>query len=202
MKNTKYSLILLDLGNVLVEYHPERFARRVEEKCSISAMEILGRYCFGELRKEFERGNTTELEFFSEMMEWLKWPEKEFLQLSFLWSDVFQICDGAVEAVENLRKQFPLWLLSDINITHRDFCRSHFSFLSHLSNSFVSFETGRLKTDPGAFEHVLTHTDIPPEEVLFLDDLPANVERARTVGIDAHVFTDWQTFYNSKRIKI
>ncbi|MBT3233033.1 MAG: HAD family phosphatase [Calditrichaeota bacterium] len=193
MINNKHSLILLDLGNVLVEYHPEKFARQVEQKCSIPAMEIIDRYCYGEFRAEFERGQKTELEFFSEMMEWLQWPVMEFAQLTYLWSEDFQICHGAVQAIENLKEHYPLWLLSDTNITHRNFCRIHFPFLNHLSKTFVSFETGMLKTDPGAFERILAETDVPPERILFLDDLPKNIDKARQVGIDAHVFKDWQS---------
>jgi putative hydrolase of the HAD superfamily len=41
------------------------------------------------------------------------------------------------------------------------------------------------KPDAEIFEYVLRENDLAPEETLFLDDFPWNVEAARKVGINA-----------------
>jgi HAD superfamily hydrolase (TIGR01509 family) len=42
------------------------------------------------------------------------------------------------------------------------------------------------KPDPAVFRHVLAELDVSAAETLFVDDLEANVEGARSVGIRAH----------------
>ncbi len=49
---------------------------------------------------------------------------------------------------------------------------------------------GARKPDPTVFANMLAHYGVPAEHVFFADDLEVNVEGARSVGIDAHRFTD------------
>jgi FMN phosphatase YigB (HAD superfamily) len=49
---------------------------------------------------------------------------------------------------------------------------------------------GARKPDPAVFENMLAHYGVPAHQVFFADDLEVNVEGARSVGIDAHRFTD------------
>lgn len=54
--------------------------------------------------------------------------------------------------------------------------------------SFVSCETGVRKPDASAFEGALRHLRIEPSEAAFVDDQPANVAAAETLGIPSLVF--------------
>jgi len=49
---------------------------------------------------------------------------------------------------------------------------------------------GARKPDPTVFANMLTHYGVPAEQVFFADDLQVNVDGARSLGIDAHLFTD------------
>jgi putative hydrolase of the HAD superfamily len=46
------------------------------------------------------------------------------------------------------------------------------------------------KPDPRVYENMLAHYGLPAEQVFFADDLQVNVDGARSVGIEAHRFTD------------
>jgi putative hydrolase of the HAD superfamily len=54
-----------------------------------------------------------------------------------------------------------------------------------VDGSYYSSELGAMKPDPAFFEHILQDLDLPGERVGFVDDVPANVEAARGVGIQA-----------------
>lgn len=54
---------------------------------------------------------------------------------------------------------------------------------------FTSSDYGARKPDPVVFERVLASYGTAPEDAFFADDLQANVEGARRVGITAHLFT-------------
>lgn len=51
--------------------------------------------------------------------------------------------------------------------------------------SVISCEIGVMKPDPAAYEAILRRLDVRPEQALFIDDSPANVEGARAVGMSA-----------------
>ena len=53
---------------------------------------------------------------------------------------------------------------------------------------FYSYELGHAKPDPRYFEHVLTRAGLEARTTLFIDDLPANLEAARAVGLNTMLF--------------
>ena len=50
---------------------------------------------------------------------------------------------------------------------------------------FPPHETGRLKPDREAFEHVIEYTGCTPERILFVDDNQLNVDSAAATGMVA-----------------
>lgn len=55
-----------------------------------------------------------------------------------------------------------------------------------------SGDEGITKPDPAIFELVLERLDAAPEEVVFIDDYPGHVEAARSLGLQAILFTTAQ----------
>lgn len=49
---------------------------------------------------------------------------------------------------------------------------------------------GARKPDPTVFVNMLAHYGVTADQVFFVDDLQVNVDGARSVGIEAHRFTD------------
>lgn len=66
----------------------------------------------------------------------------------------------------------------------------HGSFAPLFERVFVSGELGLVKPNADIYEHVIAELGIAPEELLFVDNRAENVEGARAVGGDGHVFTD------------
>lgn len=53
----------------------------------------------------------------------------------------------------------------------------------HLDGQFYSFEVGLAKPDPRFFTAITNRLGVTPAEVLFIDDMPANVAGARSAGL-------------------
>ena len=53
-----------------------------------------------------------------------------------------------------------------------------------------SYELKVAKPDPAIYKHVLDKLQVRPEEALFLDDKPVNIEAARALGMKGIVFSD------------
>lgn len=64
------------------------------------------------------------------------------------------------------------------------------SFAPLFERVFVSGELGLVKPQPEIYEHVIAELGIAPAQFLFVDNRAENVEGARAVGGDGHVFTD------------
>lgn len=58
----------------------------------------------------------------------------------------------------------------------------HHGFEDITDDIVYSHEVGLMKPDPAAYALTESRLDVRPEEVLFLDDVAANVEAARTAG--------------------
>ncbi|MFB6260714.1 MAG: HAD-IA family hydrolase, partial [Thiohalorhabdaceae bacterium] len=56
-------------------------------------------------------------------------------------------------------------------------------FLAAFDRVYNSFRLGKGKRDPTLFDDVIADLDLAPERVLFIDDAPANGERARERGL-------------------
>lgn len=82
-----------------------------------------------------------------------------------------------------------LALLSNAGADFSGWLRSG-SFAPLFERVFVSGELGLVKPSAAVYEHVIAELGITPAEFLFVDNKPMNVEGARAVGGDGHVFTD------------
>ena len=82
-----------------------------------------------------------------------------------------------------------LALLSNAGADFSGWLRSG-SFAPLFERVFVSGELGLVKPNADIYEHVIAELGITPAEFLFVDNKSENVEGARAVGGDGHVFTD------------
>ena len=82
-----------------------------------------------------------------------------------------------------------LALLSNAGADFSGWLRSG-SFAPLFERVFVSGELGLVKPHAAIYEHVIDELGITPSELLFVDNRSENVEGARAVGGDGHVFTD------------
>jgi glucose-1-phosphatase len=186
-----HSLVILDLGNVLVDLHFDRFISRCAEVSTRSVLEIRERFFESEYKPQIERGEISDETLFAWMVDWLGWPPERKNDLIYFWCDIFSETKGAREAIAGFKAFGPVWVLSDTVRSHIDFIAKHFPYALDVDRVLTSYERGMCKSDPGAFDQIVKGAGIPPEQILFFDDIQANIDAAKKVGIDARLFTGW-----------
>jgi len=87
--------------------------------------------------------------------------------------------------LEALRPAYRLGCLSNTNPMHIDALRQRGPHLELLHDCFLSHEIGCMKPDPAAYAHVLSHWQVLPRQVLFIDDRTENVTAAAHAGMQA-----------------
>ena len=81
--------------------------------------------------------------------------------------------------------------LDELNAKH--------GFLEWFDFVFNSYHQGKTKRDPSAFDDALHAMGLAAGRVLFVDDHPGNVERARDKGMHGLVYTDRESFVEELR---
>ena len=76
-------------------------------------------------------------------------------------------------------------LTNDLGRFHPPEWIDRIDFLARVGTIVDGSVTGRLKPDPAAYALVLEALQLPPDQALFVDDQPRNVDGAREVGMPA-----------------
>ena len=82
---------------------------------------------------------------------------------------VFGLTDNVHEIVGHLKSRYEFWKLFE--------------------GAIVSADVGLIKPHEAIFRHTIKTYDLAPSQTVFLDDVQANVDGARSVGMEARLFT-------------
>jgi HAD superfamily hydrolase (TIGR01509 family) len=188
-----YRIVLFDVGNVLLKLKMPDFYARVHAACpalDAKAMEAeLKRPEGTHLR--YEVGQASFEDFHAELRGryGLPWDRERFLRE---WQDYFEPNPPMNALLEKLKGKAALWALSNTNPEHlADFSR-RFPIFGNVRQILASHELGFRKPDPRIFQKALDYLDSPASEIFFIDDLEANIQAARSCGMQAfhYAFND------------
>lgn len=98
---------------------------------------------------------------------------------------------GTVDILAELReREVPVYALSNWSAETFPFAQRRFEFLQWFRAIFLSAEVRLVKPNPRIFNCFCEKFDLRPEEIIYIDDLPHNVEAARMIGMHAILFSD------------
>jgi epoxide hydrolase-like predicted phosphatase len=166
-------------------------------------------FCFS--KEEFEKVNQekrlavkqgkTDEEF------WISYAKNKGIQLPDNWGlsfksvmrDAIGINPEMYILVNQLKEQhISIALLSNIDERLSKLIRD-FGLYEPFNPCLLSCEIDAEKPDLKAYELLLTQLNLPPKEVLFIDDRLENIESAKTMGFDAILFESEQQLRNELR---
>lgn len=144
---------------------------------------------------QFDRGQVSAGQFRDFIREKSGNPGLSDEEIDAAWNGLLLgVMEGTHEILEQLNKKYRTFLLSNINPIHYDFIMDYlkreFGWESneHLfEKTYYSHLVGLRKPDPAIFEKVITENKLLPAETLFIDDIPANLEPAKALGIQTQL---------------
>jgi FMN phosphatase YigB (HAD superfamily) len=139
----------------------------------------------------FDKGHVTAAQFRDFIREKSGHPELRDAEIDAAWNSLLLGVDkGTHETLAALNKKYRIFLLSNINPIHYEYIMNYlkdeFGFESndHLfEKTYYSHLIGLRKPDSAIFEKVLKENGLKAEETLFIDDIAANLEPAKALGI-------------------
>lgn len=184
--------LLIDADGVLLKKQPY-FSLRISEEYKVP-YELMTPFYTGEL-KTCQIGKADMKEELAKYLPRWNWDKStdDFLSYWFI-TDV--IPDEAVLlTVDALRaKGIKCYVASEQEKYRSEYIWNNAGLKDRMDGSFFTHDVGALKSTPGYFREILATLGKQPEEVMFWDDDQKNVDVAKSVGIDAHFYSDFEGF--------
>jgi len=188
----KYSVIVFDLGNVLLPFDYNKTINNLNEK-SAGLGDYFVRYYKEnrELFRNFERGDISELEFLNRILNGLnKRISKEEFIINF--SKIFTTNENLISLLPILKEKYILMLLSNTNSIHREYGWKEYDFLKYFDKLILSYEVNAVKPELKIYKSAEAYTQKPSHEHIFIDDILDYVEGAKKAGWDALQYTGYE----------
>jgi len=179
--------VIFDIGNVLIEWQPERFYDRVigaERRAAFfGAIDLHG------MNDRIDRG-----EPFAAVIAEVAAANPDWAKEIRMWQDRWidmaaPAIDDSVDILRALRRAgVPVFALSNFGIETFQIGREHYPFLEEFDRHYISGHMGVTKPDPRIYEMVEDDCGVTPGRLLFTDDRPENIMAASERGWQAHLF--------------
>lgn len=190
--------LLLDIGNVVVRLRTQAFLDRMTPLCApgtTSAQVLLSLRDPASPHHAYERGQIDGPAFHAAQVQRLG------LTLDYpawlrAWNDYFEPNRPMEATLARLGGQAKLWALSNTNHEHLAHVRLNFRVFDTFAGFTASHEVGARKPEPAIFEAALRSLRLPPDQVLYLDDIAEFVEVGRGLGLRGFHYT-----YNDAELK-
>ena len=183
--------IIFALNGVFLK--SEYLTNRIEEKFSIPSNES-----FSVLKESLKETRLNpKVKIFKYWIDLFKKYKVNITESEFLsfWFSGESLANDFVLFSKKLRKRgLKVYILSNNFKERTEYYRKNFKeIFSNVDNAFFSWETGYVKSDPKAYTNLLSIIKVKPEETLYFDDSEENVQLAKSLGINAYVYRDFDS---------
>jgi len=176
--------VIMDLGGVMLDWNPDHLLTPIEPDPELRRQ--LRTRIFSHDWQQFDRGMLTELQLQERLQLTTGFSRNEVL-------DLFEAVRGhlsekpeTVKLVRALRQRgFDIYCLSNMPVPMCEHLRRQHTFWDVFEGVVVSGEIQMMKPEPQIYLHLLERFGLIARESVFVDDLQANVDAAKAVGLHA-----------------
>jgi len=183
--------VIFDIGNVLLEWNPERFydwqIGRAQREALFAEVDL---HAMNEAIDAGAPFRDTIYDLADRTPDWAD----EIRMWHDNWLDMASPrIDGSVTLLRALRSRgVAVFALTNFGTGSFDYAKTRYDFLSEFDRAYVSGHLGVTKPDPRIYERVEADCGLPPGSLLFTDDREANIAVALQRGWRCHLFEGWQ----------
>jgi len=181
--------LLFDLGRVIIDINMTRIFARWAQLAGVPIDHIARRganITGSEACQRHERGELTDAAFFAHLRRELaiELTDEQFIDG---WNAIFVgEMPGIRRVLSRAQTRLPLFAFSNTNAAHKTCFSVRFAdLLAAFQKIYVSHEIGARKPEAAAFRAVVADMGMPPQRILFFDDIAENVAGARACGVRA-----------------
>lgn len=179
--------VIFDIGNVLIEWQPERFydsvigiERRTEMFADVDLHAMNERVDLGEPFKET---------VYAAAEEYPKWRD-EIRMWHDRWIEMAApVIDHSVRLMKALQaKGIPVFSLTNFGIQSYEFAATHYPFLRDFDRDFISGHMAITKPSADIYARLEATSGLSGNALMFADDRIDNINAAQAFGWQTHLF--------------
>ena len=179
---TTPSVVVFDLGKVLVDFDYSIAARKISARSAQPAVDIRKLLDHSPLLYRYETGLMTRQDFFEEVRRATGF-NGTIEEFSGFFADIFWEIPPMIEIQATLRRQgIPTYIFSNTNDLAIGHIRRNFPFFEQFDAHVLSYEHRAMKPDAKLYEIVEHVTGRQGAKILYLDDRIENVAAGRARG--------------------
>jgi 2-haloacid dehalogenase len=179
--------VIFDIGNVLLEWQPERFYDRAigEER----RRRLFAEVDLDAMNERVDMGEDFTATIYGTAEAHPAWRD-EIRMWHDHWIELASpVIPHSVHLLRALRtKGVPVFALTNFGVGSFDHAVGFYPWLDEFDRRYISGHLRVMKPDPEIYRIVEEDCGIAPGALLFADDRPANVETAVARGWRAHLF--------------
>ena len=179
--------VVFDVGNVLIEWQPERFYDAVigetRRREMFDAVDLHGMNELVDLGHHFTETIYATADKYPDWREEIRMWHDRWIELAT------PAIDHSVRLMKALQKNsVPVFSLTNFGIQSYDHAATHYPFLRDFDRDFISGHLAVTKPDPVIYERVQKTSGLCGADLLFTDDRQDNIAAAQAHGWQTHLF--------------
>jgi 2-haloacid dehalogenase len=179
--------VVFDIGNVLIEWQPERFYDAVigedRRRKMFAEVDLHG------MNERVDRGEHFTETIYGTAEAYPAWRE-EIRMWHDRWIELATpVIDHSVRLMQALQARgVPVFSLTNFGIQSYAHAATHYPFLNAFDRDFISGHLGVTKPDRTIYAMLEEGSGLSGDALLFADDRPDNIAAAKGFGWQTHLF--------------
>ncbi len=179
--------VIFDIGNVLIEWQPERYYDAVigeqRRKEMFATVDLHGMNDRVDLGENFTDVIYETAEVYPDFHDEIRMWHDKWIHLAS------PAIDHSVRLLRALRTNgVPVFALSNFGIESFDYAETQYPFLGEFDKRYISGHMRVIKPDPTIYEMLEQDCGVDPKALLFADDRDDNIAMAQSRGWQTHLF--------------
>ncbi|EPX77686.1 HAD-IA family hydrolase [Litoreibacter arenae] len=179
--------VIFDIGNVLIEWQPERFYDSAigeeRRKAMFAAVDLHGMNDKVDMGAPFKETIYDAAEAYPDWRDEIRMWHDHWIEMAS------PTIDHSVKILRALRaKDMPVYALSNFGIDSFAYAETVYPYLGEFDRRYISGHMEVIKPDPKIYQMVEDDCGHAPGTLLFADDRKDNIDMALSRGWKAHLF--------------
>ena len=180
--------VVFDMGNVLIRYAPADFIQTFTSDVEHQKL-LLNEIFYADEWQHYDRGTITKEKIIENASKRLPHAiHGSVMEVMDTWYKEMTPISEMEDILKRLKTHgYHLYLFSNVSQDFHQF-KQIIPGLEYFDGLFLSSDWKTIKPEKEIYQHFFKHFDLDPSECFFVDDLTRNIESARELGMDGHVF--------------
>ena len=185
-------VLAFDLGNVLFGFDYNIALNKVLDRLNMSIEKVIDELYYSDLTANFEKGLVTGEEFHLKFNKFFN-ESLGYDEFVDIWCNIFFPKPEIIDLIKTLKKQYPLYLISNINKLHFEFLHQRYREIFSLFDDLIlSYKVKAIKPESAIYQALKAASGVDFEDIIYIDDRADLINEAKAFKIKCIQFSNYQ----------